>query len=162
MDYTLYLAQKFAILPTYNVVDQNDQTVFQVTSELALSRHLFVYGPSGKQLAEIKRVLFSWLDRFEIFQYGQMVGEVEQKFSFITRRLEVNYLGWQISGSFPYVNYEVYDASGRQIAVINRELFHLTDHYAIHYDNPANALNLLCVALAIDCVVDSAKAAASQ
>lgn len=162
MNCTLYLAQKFSLLPNYDVVNQYDQTAFRVAAEFSLGRHLLIYTPQGQQVAEIKKVLLAWLNKFEVMQYGQIVGDIEQKFSLFSRKIEVNYLGWQVQGSFPFWNYEVYDASGRQIAVIDKELFHFTDHYAIHYDNPADSLNLLCLALAIDSIVDSSRNAANS
>lgn len=154
---TLYVAQKFSLLPSYDVVNQYDQMVFRIKAELSLTRHLFVYDAAGREVAEIKKVLLTLLPRFEVYEYGQFKGDIQKKLTLMSRRLDVNYMGWQVEGTFPFWNYSVYDASGRQIARIDKELFHMTDHYAIHYDNPSDALSLLCLVLAIDCIVDDAR-----
>ena len=47
-------------------------------------------------------------------------------------------------------DYNITDASGQRIASVSKELFHLTDTYVLDIADPADALYVLMMVLAID------------
>ena len=47
-------------------------------------------------------------------------------------------------------DYIILDQSGYLIALVNKELFHMTDTYVIDMQDPGNALDALMFVLAID------------
>ncbi len=47
-------------------------------------------------------------------------------------------------------DYTITGAGGREIAVISKELFHMTDTYVLDIADPENALYVLMFVLAID------------
>lgn len=58
-------------------------------------------------------------------------------------------------------NYDVCDRQGRCMSRIRKELWHLSDHCAIHYGHQAQTLPLLWPGLAIDCIHDAQTAFSS-
>ena len=48
-------------------------------------------------------------------------------------------------------------AANTLLAKIQPEHWHLSDHYAIHYEQKQDELPLLLLALAIDCIKDAAQ-----
>ncbi|WP_286073525.1 LURP-one-related/scramblase family protein [Faecalibaculum rodentium] len=159
MNHTLYISQKFfSLWGEYSVENNAGQTVFTVRGEPSITRRQKVFDDSGRQVGELHKVLLSWLARFEIDIDGQPAGTIQQKFGFLPK-LELDYFGWTVQGNVWGWNYDVRDARGQVIAQIRKEIWHLTDHYAIHYDDPRNGLPLLLLALAIDCISDAGAAA---
>ena len=47
-------------------------------------------------------------------------------------------------------DYSITGAAGEQVAVISKEIFHMTDTYVLDIVNPVNALRVLMFVLAID------------
>lgn len=161
MNHSLYIAQKlFSLWGKYTVENEAGQVVFTVQGEPSLTRRQIVYNEAGQKVGELHKVLLTFLSRFEIDIDGRPVGTIQQKFGF-RPRLELEYFGWQVQGDIWGWNYDVYDRQGRCIAQIRKELWHLSDHYAIHYDDQTEALPLLLLALAIDCIHDAQAAASS-
>lgn len=157
MNHALYIAQKiFSLWGKYDVVNQNNELVYTVQGQLAFLRRQLIYDRAGREIGSIRQKLSFLLPQFAISEYGKEVGTISGKFSLMKIRLEMQYFGWQVEGDFLGWNYDVFDASGSQIASIRKELWHLSDYFAIHYDNPDNALSLLLLVLAIDCVMDVA------
>mgnify|MGYP000066713411 CR=1 FL=1 len=58
--------------------------------------------------------------------------------------------GWHVEGSFLEWDYSITGAAGEQVAVISKEIFHMTDTYVLDIVNPVNALRVLMFVLAID------------
>ena len=57
--------------------------------------------------------------------------------------------GWTVEGSFLEWDYSVYDGQ-RQVAQISKELLRWTDTYVLDIADPADALYVLMLVLAID------------
>ena len=58
--------------------------------------------------------------------------------------------GWQVDGEFFEWDYTVLNGAGEQIASVSKEVLHWTDTYVIDVDDPADALGVLMLVLAID------------
>ncbi len=162
MTHSLYIKQKlFSLWGRYTVENAAGQVVYTVQGEPSLTRRQKIFDDSGHQVGELHKALLSWLDRFEISIHGRPAGTIQQKFGF-RPKLELDYFGWQVRGDIWGWNYDVQDSRGAVIARIRKELWHLTDHYAIHYDDLQCGLPLLLLALAIDCICDANAAAAGS
>lgn len=158
MQYSLYIAQQFSLMARYNVTDAAGRTVYSVESRFAFLREQVIYDAMGRQIAEIKKEFTLGPSRFAIYEYGRQVGTIQREFSFLVPRLRMEYLGWKVEGSVFGWNYDVFNAQGLCIASIRPEFLHFTDHYVIRYENPQDALSLLCLALVIDCLRDANRA----
>lgn len=162
MNYSMYIAQElFSLWGKYDVTNEQGNLLYHVKGEASFFRRQNVYNASGQHVGLIEQK-FSWLiHKFEIFEYGESKGTIESSFRLIGTDLNMNYFGWSVKGNWTGWNYDVYDSQNNLIASIRRELWHLSDHYAIHYSRKEDALSLLLLALAIDCITDDRSAAAS-
>lgn len=102
-----------------------------------------------------KKIRFG-LPRFELKLYDKPVGTIQQKLSLKTK-LDLDYYGWSVQGDMLGWNYEIYDQTNTLLAKIQPEHWHLSDHYALHYEQKQDELPLLLLALAIDCIKDTAQ-----
>ena len=92
----------------------------------------------------------SFLAKFELYVGGEYAGCIQKEFTFFTPRFDIDFNGWQVSGSVMEWDYTLTDAEGRQVATVSKELFHWTDTYVIDVAEEKDALYALMVVLAID------------
>lgn len=62
----------------------------------------------------------------------------------------MDFLGWQIKGTWTEWEYTITDSEEKEVAVISKELWHLTDTYVIDTYNHNDALYVLMFVLSID------------
>ena len=98
----------------------------------------------------VKERVLSWLPRFEVYAYGNRIGSIRRKFSFIRPKYQMDCCGWEVEGDFWEWDYQIKNLVGQAIATVSKKLFHFTATYEIDVSSPAYALNALMIVLAID------------
>ncbi len=78
------------------------------------------------------------------------IGCISKEFTFFRPKYNIDCNGWRIDGDFLEWDYTIFDASGRNVATVSKEFFHLTDTYVIDVQDPRDALCALMLVLAID------------
>ena len=147
----LYFRQRlFSWFDSYDVYDESGETAFTVQGKLAWGKLLQIFDRYDQHVGTLKQVLFTWLPRFEIETYGRVIGEITKEFSFFKPQFSLDCNGWSVEGVWLEWDYAIYAADGREVARISKELFHMTDHYELDIADPADALTVLLVVLAID------------
>ena len=149
MNNTLYIEQKWlSMWGRFEVENEAGQCVYTVEGEPSFTRKLVIYNDRNDQVGLIHSV-FSFWPKYEVEMNGHSLGTIEYRFA-LHPALDFNELGWHAEGNFIGLDFQVYDQNDREIGSVCRELWHLTDFYAIHYQNPENELSMLLIALAID------------
>ena len=69
--------------------------------------------------------------------------------SFFKPSYEIDFNGWQVSGNFLEWDYVIKIEQAKNVAVISKEVFKLTDTYVIDVVNDSDALYALMFTLAI-------------
>lgn len=147
----LLIKQKlFSWLDSFDVYDEHGNTVYSVKGQLSFGKCLHVYDAANGYLGTVKQVLLTFLPKYEIYIGEEYCGLIKKHFSFFGAEIDVEYLGWHVSGNLFEWDYTITDASGARIATITKELFNFTDTYVIDVDNPDFALNVLMLVIAID------------
>ena len=147
----LYFRQRmFSWFDSYDIFDESGQTVFTVRGKLAWGKLLQVYDRFDQHIGTLKQVLLTFLPRFEIATYGRTIGQITKEFSFFRPQFSLDCNGWTVEGSWMEWDYSILAADGREVATITKELFRMTDHYVLDIADPADALTVLLVVLAID------------
>lgn len=146
----LFKQRMFSWFDSYDIYDEQGQTLFVVKGELAWGHQLRIYDAMGNDLGCVKEKLFRFLPTFELYLDNQYYGCIRKEFSLFRPRFQIDCNGWQVEGSFFEWDYTVTDATGRQVALVSKELFKWTDTYSIEIQDPANALPALMLVLAID------------
>lgn len=149
MNHTLYIEQKWlSMWGRFEVENEAGQAVYTVEGEPSFTRRLVIYNNANIQVGQI-RSLFSFGPKFEVEMNGQSMGTIDYRFAFHPA-LDFDKLGWRVEGNFTGWDFRVYDQNNLEIGSVCRELWHLTDFYAIHYQNPKNELPMLLIVLAVD------------
>lgn len=146
----LWFKQRFfSWFDSYDIYDEEGNMVFTVEGQLSWGHCLHVNDASGRHIATVQEKVFTLLPKFELYIEGRYVGRIEKEFTFFKPRFTIEGIGWTIAGEWMEWDYTITDGE-RTVAVINKELFHMTDQYGIDVAEPDEALAVLLVVLAID------------
>lgn len=146
----LFKERFFSWFDSYDVYDGAGNTVFQVEGQLSWGHCLQIYDGSGAPVGTVKEKILTFLPRFELYVQDELIGHVQKELTFLKPRYAIDCRGWDVEGDFWEWDYTITDSAGRQIAVISKEVFHLTDTYVLDIADPNDALYVLMLALAID------------
>ncbi len=146
----LFKQRFFSWFDSYDIFDENGNTVYTVKGELAWGHQLRIYDAFGNELGLVKQRVLSFMPRFELYVKDQYIGCISREFTLFRPRYNIDFNGWQVEGSWMEWDYSIVDAYGARVADITKELWNWTDTYSIDVADPQNALCTLMLVLAID------------
>ena len=146
----LFKQRFFSWFDSYDIFDENGNTVFVVKGELAWGHLLRIYDAAGNELGHIKQKILTLLPRFEMYLGQQYAGCIAKELTFFTPRFSIDYNGWQVEGNWFEWDYSILNAAGQEIATVSKDLWNWTDTYIIDIHDPRDALCALMLVLAID------------
>lgn len=145
----LFKQRMFSWFDSYDIFDENGNTVYTVEGKFAWGHKVVIYDASGRELGTVAERVLTFLPKFEIYEGEHYIGCISKEFSF-KPRYNIDYNGWHIEGGYMEWDYEILDRHGATVAVISKELFNWTDTYSIDVVDPEDALHALMFVLAID------------
>ena len=159
----LYIKEKvFSWGDKFTVKDAYGEDKYIVEGEVfTFGKKLHVYDKHGREVALIKQEVWSFLPRYYVFCGDRQIAEIKKEFTFLFPRYTIEGLGWEIDGSFMAHDYQI-TKRGRKIVTISKEWMTWGDSYELDIADPADELVALAVVIAIDCVTETASAAASS
>lgn len=140
----------FSWLDSYDVFNEQGQTVFRVKGQFAFTHTLKIFDVNNIQVGTVRETFFSLLPKFEMYIGDSYIGCIKKEFTFFAPKFSIDCNGWSVKGDFFEWDYEIYDGCGTLIAVVSKELFNFTDTYSIDLRDDSNALGVLMLVLAID------------
>ena len=146
----LFKQRFFSWFDSYDIYDEDGNTVYTVEGQLAWGHCMKIFDSSGHEIGMIQEQLFTFLPKFEIYLDGNYAGCISKEFTFFKPAFDIDYNGWHIEGDFFEWDYNILDSTGDCIATVSKELFKWTDTYVIDVNNPQDALGALLLVLAID------------
>lgn len=146
----LFKERMFTWFDSYDIYDEQGNTVFVVKGELSWGHCLRIYDAHGNELGSLQEKIFTFLPKFEMYMGDNYVGCISKEFTFFVPAFDIDYNGWHVDGDFFEWDYQIMNQSGQRVADVSKELFNWTDTYTITVDNPQDALSALMVVLAID------------
>ena len=146
----LFKQRFFSWLDSYDIYNENGDTVYVVKGELSWGHCLRIFDAAGRELGMVKERVLTFLPKFEVYEGDRLIGSVCKELTFFTPRYNIDFNGWHIEGSWLEWDYSITDAAGNAVAVISKELFHMTDTYVLDIVNAKDALHVLMFTLAID------------
>ncbi len=146
----LFKQRFFSWLDSYDIYDENGNTVYTVESKLSLGHCLHVYNVHHEHIATLKQELLTFMPKFSVYEQDRLIGSISREFKFLIPSYKIDYKGWSVEGSPLEWEYEIIDLSGIVVATVSKELFQLTDTYIIDVVEPKDALAALMLVLAID------------
>ena len=135
---------------SYDIYNEAEETIFAVKGKLSWGHCLKIYDAAGSEIGTVKEVVLTLLPKFELYLGDTYVGCISKELSFLKPKYNIDCNGWHMVGDFMRWNYSILDMSGRNIAVVSKQVFHLTDTYVIDVCDPQDALCALMLVLAID------------
>ncbi|MCD7887483.1 MAG: LURP-one-related family protein [Clostridiales bacterium] len=146
----LFRQRLFSWFDSYDIYDEAGDPVFTVEGQLSWGHCLHILDRNGSHVGTVREKVLSLLPRFELYEAGCYLGSFRKEVTFLRPRYDLDFNGWTVQGEVFEWDYRICDQSGRQVASVSKELFHLTDTYIIEVANPGDALYALMVVLAID------------
>ena len=147
----LFKQRFFSWFDSYDIFDENGDTVFTVEGQLSWGHRLHILDRNGNHIGTVKQKVFTFVPKFELYENEEYLGTLEKElFTFLKARYYIDFNGWKIEGNFIEWDYTISDAYDIPVATVSKELFNWTDTYTIDVINPNDALRALMVVLAID------------
>ncbi len=146
----LFKQRFFSWFDSYDIYDEDGNTVYTVKGQLSWGHCLKVMDGSGNEIGTVQERVLTFLPKFEVYVNQGYIGCIKKELSLFKPKYDIDFNGWHVEGSIFEWDYEIYGADGRQIASVTKEIFHLTDTYVIDVQNREDALYALMFVLAID------------
>ena len=146
----LFKQRFFSRFDSYDIYDENGQTVYTVQGQLAWGHCLKIFDARGVEIGTVKQQILTFLPKFELYLGDRYIGCISKEFTFFFPKYHIDCNGWQVEGDMFEWDYQILSSSGRPIANITKELFNWTDTYVIDVHDPQDALCALMLVLAID------------
>ena len=145
----LFKQRMFSWFDSYDIYDENGNTMYVVKGELSWGHLLRIYDTNGNDVGHIQEKILTFLPKFEMYIGNNYAGCISKEFSFFMPKFHIDYNGWQVDGDWLEWDYSIINSSGRNIAHVSKEL-NWTDTYVIDVLDPQDALCALMLVLAID------------
>lgn len=146
----LFKQRFFSWFDSYDVYDENGNTLYAVKGELSWGHLLRIYDANGNELGHIKERVLTFLPKFEMYLNNQYIGCISKEFTFFTPKFKIDYNSWRVEGNLFEWDYTILNNENQTVANVSKQLWNLTDTYAIDVVNPEDALYTLMLVLAID------------
>lgn len=146
----LFKQRFFSWFDSYDIYDENGNTVYTVQGQLAWGHCLKIFDAAGNEIGTVKERVLTWLPKFEIYLGEEYIGCISKELSFFKPKFNIDYNDWYVEGDFFEWDYQIVDNYGRQIAEVSKQLMNWTDTYVIDVVDSQDALGALMLVLAID------------
>lgn len=146
----IFKQRLFSWFDSYDIYDENENTLFVVKGKLAWGHLLKIYNAQGDEVGTVREKVLSWCPKFEMYLGDEYVGCITKELSFFKPKFNIDCNGWNVQGNWLEFDYEVLDSYGRTVATVSKQLFRWTDTYVIDVHNPQDAICALMFVLAID------------
>jgi len=146
----IFKQRLFSWFDSYDVYDEEGNTLFVVKGELAWGHRLRIYDKDGDEVACVSERVLTWLPKFEMYFGERYVGCIRKEWSFFRPKFTVDCNGWRVEGDWLEWDYTIVTAYGQRVASVSKEAWYWTDTYVIDVWNPQDAVYALMLVLAID------------
>lgn len=146
----LFKQRFFSWFDSYDIYDETGNTVYTVQGQLAWGHCLKIFDAWGNEVGMVKERILTLLPKFEIYIGSDYAGCINKEFTFFKPKFNIEYNGWQVEGDFLEWDYTITGQTGQYIADVSKQLLNWTDTYVIDVNDPADALCVLMLVLAID------------
>lgn len=148
----LFKQRFFSWLDSYDIYNENGETVYTVEGKMALGHRLHILDHFGRHIGTVEEKVLSFLPKFMLYEGEEYIGEIQKQLTILRPKFTLNVKGWTVEGNIWEWDYQIVDIYGRTVATIEKSLWKLTDTYVLDIENPEDALYVLMIVLAIDAV----------
>ena len=153
----LFKQRFFSWFDSYDIYDENGDTMFVVKGRLSWGHCLEIYNARDEHVGTVKEEVPTFHPRLPTHNNDGYIGQIKKEFTFFIPHYTLDCNGWEVEGDIFEWDYQVTDAAGQEIANVSKQLFNWTDTYVIDVANAEDALLSLMIVLAIDAAQCSKK-----
>ncbi len=147
----LTVKQKFSLgFAKFEIYNENEEIVYTAKAKFSFGGELVLSDAFGVEAGRVKGKPFSLFSTYDIYRGDVLCGSVKRRFSFFKPRYEIDYNGWLIEGNFWELEYRITDPTSKEVAIISKKAFSLTDTYRVSVPLEKNLLDVLLLVLCID------------
>lgn len=146
----LFKQRLFSWFDSYDIYDEEGNTVYVVKGQLAWGHRLKIFDAHGREIGTVQERVFTFLPKFELYLGGNYIGCISKELTFFKPKYNIDCNGWHVEGNFFEWDYVILNRQGVHIAEVSKQLFNWTDTYVIDVRDPEDALCALMLVLAID------------
>lgn len=156
----LFIQQKiFSMTDHYPITDEEGNMVYKVDQEFYFFKKvLYVSDAFGEHLFTVRSSVFRIFPRFDIdFADGEHL-ELQTRFRFVGRRIDVNpkSTGITVEGDYLSRSFSVFRQE-EMIGMIDRKIFSLADKFKIEVYNEEYQDLFVAIMIAVDIILDVSK-----
>ena len=127
----LFRQRAFSWFDSYDIYDENENTVYVVKGQLSWGHCLKIYDPEEQQeLGTVKEEILTWLPKFELYEGETCIGTLKKELTFFKPKYNIDFNGWHVEGDVFEWDYTITGPDGGTVAAVSKEPFHWTDTYA--------------------------------
>lgn len=145
----------FTIGDKFVIRDEMDRPKFQVVGKVfAIGNKLNIYSMSGDELVYIEEKVLRFLPEYNIYIGRDLIATVKKELTFFKPRFKISsdFGEFTIDGDIFSHNFSIYK-DGREISVISKKWFALSDTYGVDIDERENQAFILALVIVLDQVL---------
>lgn len=151
----LYIKQKvFSFGDKFSVYDEFENQVYYAKKDfISLGAKVHLYDMNENELIFLKQVILSFLPAFELYKDDLLVATLNQKFSFLRKKIEVesSHASFAIEGDVWDHNYTI-SCNDQVCCVVNKAWLSWGDVYSLDIKVEEHADLFIAIVLAIDSI----------
>ena len=109
----LFKQRFFSWFDSYDIYDEDGNTVFTVEGKLAWGHCLHILNAAGEHIGTVQQRVLTFLPKFELYIGEQYYGCICKEFTFFTPRFTLECSDWEVNGSFMEWDYTIDSAFAR-------------------------------------------------
>lgn len=137
----------------FDIRDQRGHVAYRVEgSFFKLPKTFTISDGKGKQVSQIRKDTFQFLPRFQVTLADGGAFTLRKKLSFFRDRYELDQFPLLLEGNIWDLDFSLKDQSGREVAQMSKELFHLTSTYQLTIHDETYTDLVMSFAVVVDYV----------
>ena len=146
-----------------DITDDGESIVYTANTKFPSIRDKTdIQDAQGRFIAHIERKIFSLHERHFVDMADGTRFEISNELWHLVRDVtNIEGLGWQLQGNILGLNFELYDAQGKIIAVIGQKMFSIHDKYCIDIYQPEHEKVVIAILVTLQHMIADRAAASS-
>lgn len=145
----LFKQRVFSWLDSYDIFDEEGNTLYTVKGVLAWGHCLKINNAFGEEVGCVKERVMSFLPKFEMIIQDEVVGIIQKELTFLHPKFRLSCNDWEVEGDLWEWEYDV-KSENELIMHASKAIWNWSDTYVLDVGKPEHALYSLMIVLAID------------
>ena len=112
----LFKQRAFTWFDSYDIYDENENTVYVVKGQLSWGHCLKIFDASEEhELGTVREQIFSWWPQFELYEGSDCIGTLKKEpWGWFKPRYNIDFNGWHIEGDWTEWDYTITGPDGEK------------------------------------------------